>query len=206
MITYVESNFVVEMALEQEQMTPVQAILDLAENKQIKLIFPNFVFSEPFERIMREVRERNVLHSSLVNSLSNLQRSEPHKNIVRDMEPLIRILKEASYRQIALLHSTFERLLSVGECINISADHFKNVLTYQQKLYLSPQDSIIYATIVEDLQARPKAEKKCFLSRDRKGFDQSSIIKSALNVHTCRYIGSFRQGLDYIQHSLQNAK
>jgi len=123
-----------------------------------------------------------------------------------DMEPVAGILREASSKQLDLLHSTFERLLHIGECINISANHFKNVSAYQQDLKLSPQDSIIYATIIEDLQTRSKAEKKCFLSRDRKGFDQSSTIKSALNTHTCRYIGSFRQGLDYIQHTLQNAK
>jgi hypothetical protein len=164
------------------------------------------VFSEPFERILRERRERNVLYNSLVKTLIDLQRSEPHKNIIRDMKPVTEILKEASARQVALLHSTFERLLSVGEYINISASHFKNVSTYQQKLKLSPQDSIIYATIIEDLQTRSKTEKKCFLSRDRKGFDQSPDIKSTLNAHTCRYIGNFRQGLDYIQHTLQNAE
>ena len=206
MITYIESNFIVEMALEQEQASLAQAILDLAENNRIKLIFPNFVFSEPFERILREKRERNVLYNSLVKVLRDLQRSESHKDIIRDMKPVTSILREASSRQIVLLHSTFERLLHVGECINISADHFKSVSAYQQDLNLSPQDSIIYATIIEDLQARPKAEKKCFLSRDRKGFDQSSDIKATLNAHTCRYIGSFRQALDYIQHTLQNAK
>ena len=168
MITYIESNFIVEMALEQEQMTPVRAILDLVENKQIKLIFPNFVFSEPFERILRERRERNVLYNSLVKTLNDLQRSEPHKDIIHDMKPVTRILREASARQIVLLHSTFERLLHIGECVNISADHFKNVSAYQQDLNLSPQDSIIYATIMEDLPTRPKVEKKCFLSRDRK--------------------------------------
>lgn len=140
MITCIESNFIVEMALEQEQASLAQAILDLAENKRIKLIFPNFAFSEPFERILREKRERNVLYSSLVKALKDLQRSEPHKDIMDDMEPVAKVLREASARQLALLHSTFERLLSIGECVNISADHFKNVLTYQEILRLSPQD------------------------------------------------------------------
>lgn len=203
MIIYVESNFIVEIALEQEQLASAQAILELAESKQITLIFPNFVFSEPFERIMRESRERNAVYNSLVNSLTSLQRSEPHKNIMRDMEPVIRILREAYSRQMNLLHSTFERLLRVGECINISAAHFKNVLAYQQNLGLSPQDSIIYATIIEDLQVRSRDEEKCFLSRDRKAF-WSPDIRSELAAYKCRYIGSFQQGLEYVQHVLQN--
>jgi hypothetical protein len=74
MIVYVESNFVLEMALEQEQLVAAEAILSLAENNKIKLVFPSFVLSEPFEGVMRESRERNALHSALVKTLQNLRR------------------------------------------------------------------------------------------------------------------------------------
>jgi predicted nucleic acid-binding protein len=198
MIVYVESNFVVEIALEQEQLSSAEAILTLAEQKEISLAFPNFILSETFERIMRERRERNILYNNLAKALTNLQRSEPHKNIMFDMEPVIKILKEAHFRQLERLHLTFERLFAIGECVSVNAACFRDALVYQQQLGLEPQDSIIYTTILADLLTRPQDEKKCFLSRDRRAFDKERSIKAELALHNCSYIGSFADGMKHI--------
>ena len=202
MIVYIESNFVLEIALEQEQHQAANNILLFAEQGKIKLLYPSFILSEPFESLMRERRERNALHISLVRSLSNLRRSEPHKQIMLDLEPVISILKDAYIRQVGLLHSTFERLLEVGECINVDVASFRNAVVYQKSLYLSPQDSIIYATIIADLEKRSEKEQKCFLSRDKRAFgnDDDRSIKAELSAYNCRYIGSLEQGLAFIQN------
>ncbi len=181
----------------------------LAEKASLKLAFPSFVFSEPFECLIRERRERNVLHNSLVKSLTTLQRSEPHQNVMLDMEPVLRVLKEAHFKQLERLHSAFARLLMIGECIHVDSADFRKAVIYQQTLGLSPQDSIIYARVIADLRTRSQDEEKCFLSRDRKAFgieDDDRSIKTELALYNCRYIGSFAQGLDYIQHTLQSAE
>ena len=203
MIVYIESNFILELALEQEQSYAAQAILQSAEKGIIKLAFSSFVLSEPFECLMRERRERNALHASLMRNLSNLQRSEPHKQIMLDLEPVVSVLRDAHMRQVSLLHSTFERLLSIGECIEVNITNFREALSYQHSLGLSPQDSIIYAALVADLKTRSEKEIKCFLSRDRKAFDNNDdrSIKAELAASNCRYIGSFIQGWDFIQRA-----
>lgn len=78
-------------------------------------------------------------------------------------------------------------------------------LEYQRSLNLSLQDSIIYSAVVADLKSQPIEETKCFLSRDRKAFgrDVDHRIKAELRKYNCRYIGSFSQGLDFIQRSLK---
>ncbi len=208
MIVYVESNFVLEIAFEQEQALSANAILTLAESDKLKLAFPSFVMSEPFESVMRERRERNVLHDSLVKTLNKLQRSEPHRQIMLDLEPVISVLKDAHVRELDLLHSTFDRLLSTGECIDVNISSFREALKYQKNLGLFPQDSIVYATMVTDLMTRPEKEVKCFLSRDKRAFDNEDdrSIKTELESYNCRYIGSFAQGLSFIQHELQNTE
>jgi hypothetical protein len=68
-----------------------------------------------------------------------------------DLEPVISVLESAHVRQIDLLHSTFDQLLSIGRCISIDVSNFREALACQDSLGLSPQDSIIYATMVSDL-------------------------------------------------------
>jgi basic membrane lipoprotein Med (substrate-binding protein (PBP1-ABC) superfamily) len=47
MIIYVESNFALEIALGQEQSASAEAILSLAEQGKIALVFPGFALNEP---------------------------------------------------------------------------------------------------------------------------------------------------------------
>lgn len=54
MIVYVETNFVLEIAREQEQVVSANKILALAEEGKIELAFPAFTLSEPFSTIIRQ--------------------------------------------------------------------------------------------------------------------------------------------------------
>lgn len=203
MMVYIESNFVLEIALEQEQSSAASSILFLAESCQIELAYPSFILSEPFESVVRARRERHTLQKSLVNVLNNLKRSEPHKQIMLNLEPAMSALEGAHVRQIELLHGTFAQLMDVGRCIYIDGSHFREALGYQYSMGLSPQDSIIYSAIVADLKKLPNEDAKCFLSRDRKAFGpiNDSSIKIELGKYNCRYIGSFTQGLDFLRSS-----
>lgn len=205
MIVYIESNFVLEMALEQEQVSSALALFELAESEKIKLAFSSFVLSECYECIMRERRVRNELHTSLVKALNYLQRSKPHERIKLDLEPVVNVLTDAHTRQIDLLHATFDRLLGVDINIEVDQNCFREALRYQGNLSLSPQDSIIYAAIIADLRIRSLEERKYFLSRDRRAFgnDDDRDIKKELKTYNCLYIGSFELGLDAIQHELK---
>src|SRR5438876_4772693 len=151
MIVYIETNFVLEVALEQEQSSAANAIILLSETGKIKLAFPSFVLAESFERVRNEHSNRNNLHASLVKTLNQLQRSEPHKQIMFNLEPVISVLKDSHVRELDLLHSVFDKLLSVGECIEINVSGFRKALIYQNNLDLSPKDSIIYSTIIREL-------------------------------------------------------
>ena len=145
------------------------------------------------------------MYNKLVPMLKKLQRSTPFREDISGLITASAILKDAYTRQIGLLHSTFDKLLSVGECIEINVVNFREAVRYQTTASLAPQDSIIYAAIIEDLKSRPKEEQKCFLSRDEKAFDNPTI-KQELGIYNCRYIKNFNDGLQFIQHSIQKAE
>jgi hypothetical protein len=101
-----------------------------------------------------------------------------------------------------LLHLTVARLLKFGKSIELDEVNLEQASNYQGQLGLKPQDSIIYATVIADMQRRTSAEAKCFLSRDKEAFSINPGIKPELASYNCRYIGNFAQGLDFIQHAL----
>ncbi|HWS83878.1 MAG TPA: hypothetical protein VN207_06420 [Ktedonobacteraceae bacterium] len=205
MVICIESNFVLEIALEQEQSSAARSIISLAESRQIELAYPSFVLSEPFESIMRARREHNGLQASLIKAFNYLKRSEPYKRIMLDFEPMISTLENAYGRQMDLLDTAFDQLIGVGRYISINTPSYREALMYRRSLELSPQDSIIYSAVVADLKGQPQDEEKCFLSRDRKAFgrDPDHGVKVELGKYNCRYISSFTQGLDFIWSSLK---
>ena len=203
MIVYVESNFILEIAREQEQVASAKKILELAEDGKIELAFPSFALSEPFSTVIRKRNERNDLYDSLVSNLKQLQRSELHKQIMVDLEPVLVILKDAVKRDLDLLFSTIERMLSIGLSLETDVSSFRQALVYQNELDLSELDSIIYSTIFTDLRRRSHNEIKRFLSRDKKAFATNRRIKRELKDYNCSYIGSFAKGLEFIENTLQ---
>jgi predicted nucleic acid-binding protein len=206
MIVYVETNFVIELALEQEEVLAAEAILKLAESGKITLAFPSFILAESMENILRKRAERNSLHSSLVRVLKELQRSEPHKRIMVDLEAVTTVLRDSHIRELDLLYATFNRLFNIAECLDLNTFAFRSALAYQKTFALLPKDSMIYSAIIANLQTRPIGEKKCFISRDKKAFDtdEDHGLKAELEAYTCKYIGSFPNGLDFIQYGLQD--
>lgn len=205
MIVYVESNFVLELAFEQEQAHAAKSILRLASANKIVLAFPSFVLSEPFEAIMRESREHNRLYNDLKKVLGHLQRSESYKQSMLDIQEALQVLKIVYKKQLDILHVVFSDMLTAGKCIEIDASCFADALQYQETLGLAPQDSIIYAAIISHLKESPVDEQKCFLSRDQKAFGNldDRSIKGELAKYNCRYIGNFGQGFNFIDFVLQ---
>lgn len=206
MIVYVESNFALELAFEQEQVSSARDILDLAESRKITLAFPSFILAESIGNILRRRSERNSLHENLVKTLSELQRSEPHKQIMVNVGSIIDVLKNAYRRELDLLNVTFDRLFAAAECIEVDIETFRSARAYQDSLALSPQDSIIYATVIADLRRSPPEEEKGFLSRDKEAFSTNPRIKSELASYHCRHIGSFVEGWNFIQNHIQKER
>jgi hypothetical protein len=64
---------------------------------------------------------------------------------------------------------------------------------------LSPQDSVVYASVTQDLSEQ-KATKNCFLTRD-KDFGDPDIIE-ALEKYGCKVLFDFRTGCDYLSHQV----
>lgn len=93
-------------------------------------------------------------------------------------------------REIDLLQSTVERILAAGRTIMLDHHSFQQALAYQKRYDLSPQDSIIYAAIIADLQRAQSHEPKLFVSINWKDFRDVGI-QAELQALNCVYMEDY---------------
>lgn len=196
MIAYVESNFVLEMVLGQEQAASAESLLALSESGALDLVLPSFALAEPFATITQRGRQRRKLVNDISRTLEDLQRSAPYQSEATLVATAVSGLANITGREYASLHSVIQRLLAVASIVELESARFAQALAYQAQYGLSPQDSIMYASVVSDLQMRPPADPKCFMTRNSRDFDAPDIV-AELSGYRCQLVFSFEEGLRY---------
>ena len=198
MTIYVESNFILEIALGQEESRYAGELLSEAEAGSIALAFPSFAISEPFATITQRERRRRTVIASMTKLLNDLDRSTPHRYIAKSLNPVIDQLSSVYQSEVTHLESTVNRLLSVGRSIELDSEIYRAALDNESRYGLSPQDAIIYASIVRDLATSVRTHRSCFMSRNFNDFGGPDI-RAELASYGCRYEGSYEAGVALVR-------
>ena len=200
MIVYVESNFILEMAFAQEESQACESIITLAESGTIQLNIPAISVTEPYEVITRRTKSRLELSRQLGAELRQLSRSQTYSQIVERSRDVVSLLATSAEEEKQRLDETLTRILECSEVMPLDGATLRSAIAFQATLNLAPQDSIVYAAVVNHLNTAPR-EPKCFLNRDSRDF-LIEDIDSQLTSLGCQLIPQFTQGLAYIQRSL----
>ncbi|MBI2766488.1 MAG: DUF4935 domain-containing protein [Chloroflexi bacterium] len=198
MIAYVESNFVLELTLEQPESSSCEAILRLAESGAVKFAIPAFALAEPHATLHRRHTERRAMNDQLKKELAQLARSASHSGQAIALKPVSDLLMEASGLELSLLKSVTDRILRVAEVIPLTDAIVARSLDLLRAMTLSGPDALILASVVTDLETRDPAEESCFVNRNSKDFD-SPLINDLLATRRCRLLPRFEAGLQYLR-------
>ena len=199
MIVYVESNFILGIALDQEEEAAATEILGLAEGGRLEPAVPAFALCEPFERVTRDARVRRSLVDSLTEKvMAQLERSPTHQPLVTAIRPLLTAVGEIESRQMDDLESTLGRVVAAARQLAVTDAVFSQALANRKRHDLDIRDAIIYSNIVSDLAHQRAQTPKCFASRDKKAFFDPAI-KEELHTHNCRYVERFDQALSFVR-------
>ncbi|MEM9923689.1 MAG: PIN domain-containing protein [Cyanobacteria bacterium P01_D01_bin.50] len=201
MDVYVESNFVLELALLQEQHESCQELLDLASTKRIRLILPAFSLAEPYETLIRNNKKRQKLSQDLKKEFSQLSRSLPYQEQISTFEDITAFLVRSQEEEKQRLQVVIENMLKVCEIIPLTVEILTTAIAYQSEYNLEPQDSIVYASILEHISFSGE-RLRCFLNRNSKDFDDPDI-KEALNIYGCLMLFRFDNGINYVKSKLK---
>ncbi len=197
MITvYLESNFVLECALQQEQYESCQTILGLARKGLIRLALPAFALIEPEIAIQSKSKARARIRDEFRAHMMELARSAAYMDLRERFEPLDSVLVRSSQAERASLRRVAAEVVSIGSVLPIDLNVLKLVSSIQDEHAMTMQDAVIFAAVLVDLEAiRPKVS--CFLNRNTKDFDDPSVL-AKLGEFGCRFFGRFDQGLSFV--------
>ena len=200
MIVYVESNFVLELAFLQEEYESCLELLSLSESGDICLVLPAFSIGEPYEAWVRRSKQRRYLHEQLITAISELSRSRPYQGSSDEFRDLTDLLLRSGKEEKHQLDDTLERILQTVEVIPIGLSIIRAAITFQESLELSPQDSIVYASILNHLTTASE-KPRCFITKNSKDFANPDI-ENELTAYNCRLLTKFADGLGYVRSRL----
>jgi predicted nucleic acid-binding protein len=200
MIVYVESNFVLELAFLQEEHESCLELLGLSESGDIRLVLPAFSIGEPYEAWVRRSKQRLGLHEQLITAIHELSRSKPYQESSDEFRELTDLLLRSGEEEKHRLDDTLERILQTVGVIPIDLSIIRAAITFQESRSLSPQDSIVYASILDHL-ATASEDYSCFITKNSRDFTNPDI-EHELTAYNCRLLTKFADGLRYVRSRL----
>jgi predicted nucleic acid-binding protein len=199
-IVYAETNFVLELALLQEQSASCDALLRLAEAGSIRLVLPAFSLAEPYDTLQRRHAARSTVSASLDRELRELGRTESYAAQVSRVRELSILLIESGADERTRLGETRARLTSAAEIAPLDGLALQSAARYSAQHGLSPQDALVYASVLHHLAGQEGAAA-CFLNRNTRDFDDPDMV-GELRALNCRLIPGFDGGLEFVRRSL----
>jgi predicted nucleic acid-binding protein len=190
MTVYVESNFVLEIALGQEQSNAAESILRRAERHEIALALPSVCVSEPFSTVTQRSRDLERLGRQLNDKIRERARSNPHEEDVCALESTPALLASINRRELERLTVTVGRVLDVTRVIQIDVAVFAEAMSVMGRVSLLPLDALIYAAILGDIGNGDPSGPHYFINRNTRDFAVPTIA-AELDQLNCTFIGSF---------------
>ncbi len=200
MIVYVETNFVLELVFLQEEHESCNVILDLAEAQQIDLVLPAFCVVEPYETWVRRDKQRRELYAKLKSEIRELSRSKPYTEESQKLQELSRLFLKSGEEEKFRLDQALMQIVGSANIVPIEAQTIASAIAFQSQYNLSPQDSIVYSSVLTHLNSQAN-KSSCFITRNAKDFSNPDI-EAELAAHQCKLLTTFRDGLGYIRSVL----
>lgn len=192
MTLYVESNFVLEIALGQEELASAEWLLAAAQRGLVHIALPSLAICEPFSRVTRAIRDRQAVLRQLGAHVDQLGRSAPHDQEVAELEAVPSLIGRIDRREETRLQATIERLLAVARIIELDRSRFQNAIGLRDRFSLAIEDAIVLAVVLADLERYKSPKRHLFANRNRTDFNNPEIV-AELQRRGCDAVWSFTE-------------
>lgn len=196
MNVYVETNFVLELAFQQEQHNSCESILLLCESGKTNLFIPAYSLVEPHEKLKRQYNRRRELQSLLDAEIRQLARTSSYTSRINSIRDLSSLLVQSNEEEKERFDSYRQRILKIARVIPLTVKIIKAAANYENAYDLTPQDAHVYASVIFHLRKKLSADN-CFLNRNTRDFDNPDIVDE-LEKNNCKMIPRFDDGYKFI--------
>jgi predicted nucleic acid-binding protein len=204
MIVAAESNFLLQLAFEQEEGGEARSIFDLAESGQIRLVIPACALFEPYETLVRRHKKRDRLLDEFQREINELARSSAFSGLANTSRSVADTIAGSATIEANALDDTIDRIARVATVIPLTGDIVTAAAGYRQRVYdFTPPDAIVFASIDRYLQSEDR-RPKVFTTKDATGFMKPEI-REHLGNYNCRVIPKFADTLGYVRDRLTRA-
>ena len=200
MNVYVESNFVLELALAQEQFESCEGILSLCEAGNVRLVVPAYSLAEPYETLTRRQRQRKKMKEDFDRELDQIARSATHKERLRGFRDLTALLINVADESAKQLEGIRARMIEAACVIPLDVSVLASATQYQRAHDFSAQDALVYSSVISHLKL-DRATQNYFLNKNSKDFDDQSIVDE-LRGYNCRLLPRFDSGYQLIRREV----
>jgi hypothetical protein len=205
MIVVVETNFILELVLQQEHSSACEEILALCSRPNgTRLVIPAFAVAEAGMKLERHRGERRVF---IQKDVARYVRESGRARVLRSFEGVVRQLDKELIRaenDEADRWLDF-RVVTLGtiEIIPLTADMLEETIALQLGKEIDQlPDALVFASLkgyLQGLDASEAETPRCFISTDKKAFGKSRIVQQ-LGLLNCAYIDSFVNAVAHMRH------
>ena len=196
----VESNFVLEIAFQQEEYIFCERICEGAKANAYSLHLPQYALTETFEKLRPLRNQREANQEYLLKQITQHRREAECDADAMDALSLAltNLLSERTQVQTRRLYATVGELAQLAAVILFTPVLVAEAYIKAQEHSLSPQDSLIYASVLAGLRTLPADSPKLFVSRNADDFNKSAI-KAELHALGCEYLSNFKAAAGRLQ-------
>jgi hypothetical protein len=193
---YAESNFVLEIALAQEEESDCQVLLADAAGHRSSLILPSISIFEPHYKIAGNGKRRRDLAQQVEAQAREFGRTRGSEESSKELRNLIRVFADSESAEQARLFDTFESILNSCELIPLTSDIvLRAVKDVIPRLGLALPDALVYASVLEHLRVS-HAEKSCFVTKNANDFGDPDIGAELMALN-CKILFKFTDAVRY---------
>jgi uncharacterized protein with PIN domain len=197
MIVILETTFIVEVVLEQDEADACEKILSEASDA-IRLVLPAFSIAEAGMMLERRRGERrDFIDHELARHSKDVSRS---KVLARYSRTLGDLEKELFTAQAAEAHRFSDFCSRRFETVDLSEQILMDAINFRSMGIMERlPDAIVLGSVLAFLDAMkfPSSEAICFVTRDA-AFG-ARHVNELLRGFGCKYLGSFNAALGWIQ-------
>jgi predicted nucleic acid-binding protein len=202
-IVYIESTFLLRLALLQERHASCDDILGLCETGDARLVIPSFCLTEPYDNLRRRQAQRQEMKLALDEEFKQLAPTSSLTKRLGDFRDLTSLLIDSADEEIKRLDEVSARVLGTAEVIPVDGSVLNAAKRHRDANDLSFQDAVVYASILSHLD-RFAPEASCFIDED-KDFSDPDLVKE-LAQRRCKLIFRFDHGLEHLRDSLHHRR